>query len=291
MSNIQWINREEYPFKSKFIELDMGKMHYIDEGEGAPIVMVHGNPTWSFLYRHMIKGLSKKYRCIAMDHIGFGLSDKPYDWSYFPEEHAKNLNRLIEKLGLEDITLVVQDWGGPIGLSYAIGMPNKVKNLIIMNTWMWSVNDDPHFRKFSKLMGGAFGRFMIKRYNFFVRVVMKKATADKSKLSKPIHSHYLSPLKNSRDRKGCWVFPKQIIDSSSWLDSLWSQKEKIKNKPALILWGMKDIAFREQELKKWKDLFSYSQAIEFDDVGHFVQEEKGSELYPIIEDFLSTNTT
>lgn len=120
MSNVQWIDREEYPFKSNFLQLEMGKMHYIDEGRGPPIVMVHGNPTWSFLYRHLVKGLSKKYRCIAIDHIGFGLSDKPMEWSYLPEEHAKNLNVLIEKLDLKDITLIVQDWGGPIGLSYAI---------------------------------------------------------------------------------------------------------------------------------------------------------------------------
>lgn len=286
MSTIQWINREEYPFKSNYLKLDMGKLHYIDEGSGDPIVMVHGNPAWSFLYRHLIKGLSKKYRCIAPDHIGFGLSDKPEAWSYLPEDHAKNLNILIDKLNLRDITLVVQDWGGPIGLSYAIGRPDNVKRIIIMNTWMWSVKGDPYYERFSNFMGGSVGRFLIKRFNFFVRVIMKKAMGDKSKLPKSIHRHYFKPLENPMDRKGCWTFPKQIIESSSWLSNLWLQKGKIKDKPALILWGMKDIAFRKQELNKWAELFSDSKIIRFDDAGHFVQEEKGSELCPIIEDFL-----
>ena len=109
MNSIDWLDRDEYPFTSYFLDLSMGKMHYVDEGDGDPIAMVHGNPTWSYLFRHLIKELSSKHRCIAMDHIGFGLSDKPTDWTYFPEEHAKNTSSLINTLGLQDITLVVQD--------------------------------------------------------------------------------------------------------------------------------------------------------------------------------------
>jgi haloalkane dehalogenase len=286
MHEAPWIDRKEYPFKSHFLQLQMGKMHYIDEGRGEPIVMVHGNPTWSFLYRHLIKGLSTNYRCMAMDHIGFGLSDKPGDWSYYPEDHAKNLRVLIEKLELKGITLIVQDWGGPIGLSYAIDSPENVKRIIIMNTWMWSVKGDPYYERFSNFMGGPVGRFLIKRFNFFVRVVMKKAMGDPSKLPAPVHQHYFKALERPEERKGCWTFPKRIIGSSDWLDSLWSQKNKIKDKPALILWGMKDIAFREQELNTWANLFSNCLTIRYDDVGHFVQEEKGSELCQTIDDFL-----
>ncbi|MEW6602891.1 MAG: alpha/beta fold hydrolase, partial [Nitrospirota bacterium] len=126
MHDYSWIDRKEYPFKSHSLELEMGRMHYVDEGTGEPLVMVHGNPTWSFVYRHLINGLSKDYRCIAMDHIGFGLSDKPQNWSYYPEDHAKNFDIFIERLDLHNITLVVQDWGGPIGLSYAVNHPENV---------------------------------------------------------------------------------------------------------------------------------------------------------------------
>jgi haloalkane dehalogenase len=287
MNEALWIDRKEYPFTSHFLQIEMGRMHYIDEGSGEPIVMIHGNPTWSFLYRHLIKGLSKDYRCIAMDHIGFGLSDKPRNWSYYPEGHAKNLNQFIEKLDLKDITLVVQDWGGPIGLSYAISSPENVKRLIIMNTWMWSVKGDPYYERFSKFMGGPVGRFLIKRFNFFVRVVMKKAMGNPAKLSGPVHQHYFKALEKPEERTGCWTFPKRIIDSGEWLDSLWSQRDKIKDKPALILWGMKDMAFREQELNKWSSLFTNCKVIRYGDTGHFVQEEQGSELCPVIEDFLN----
>ncbi|HBH60699.1 MAG TPA: alpha/beta hydrolase [Nitrospiraceae bacterium] len=284
-----WIDRKEYPFKSHLLELEMGTMHYVDEGEGEPIVMVHGNPTWSFVYRHLIKKLSKNYRCIAMDHIGFGLSDKPGNWSYYPEDHAKNLKALIERLNLKEITLVVQDWGGPIGISYAVSKPENVKRLIILNTWMWPVHGDPHYERFSKFMGGAIGRFLIRRFNFFVRVVMKKAMGDPSKLTAPVHQHYLKALEKAEERRGCWTFPKQILDSGAWLDSLWSQRDKIKDKPALIFWGMKDIAFREKELTRWTSLFRNSTVIRYADAGHFLQEEKGIEMYPLIEDFLKNH--
>lgn len=290
MIDTTWIDRTEYPFESNYLELDMGSMHYIDEGIGSPIVMVHGNPTWSFLYRSMIKGLSKGRRCIAMDHIGFGLSDKPYEWSYLPQDHAKNLHSLIDNLNLKDLTLVVQDWGGPIGLSYALERPENVKTLIIMNTWMWSVHDDPHYVRFSNFMGGSVGRFLIRHMNFFVKFVMKKATADLTKLSKPVHDHYVQPLKRPNDRKGCWIMPGQITHASDWLDELWSKREIIRNKPALLLWGMKDIAFREKELDRWKDLFPENEEFRFENVGHFVQEEKRGELCPIIEDFLARHS-
>jgi len=285
-----WLDEKEYPFEHHYLELPMGRLHYVDEGEGDQVlVMVHGNPAWSFLYRHLIKGLSSKYRCIAMDHIGFGLSDKPEDWSYLPKAHAENLEALIGHLNLTNFVMVVQDWGGPIGLSYVLKYPDKVTSLVIMNTWMWSAKGDPHFEKFSGFMGSAVGRFLIKRFNFFVRVVMKQAYGDKSKLTKRIHSHYLNALKAPNDRKGCWTFPKQIIGSSEWLESLWEQRSKIADKPALILWGKKDIAFREKELNTWKECLNNAEAKEYEDVGHYVQEELAGEMCPIVDDFLSRN--
>lgn len=109
MNNSNWLSKEEYPFKSNSLDLPMGRLHYVDEGEGEALVMVHGNPSWSFLYRHLIKQLSPQFRCAVPDHIGFGLSDKPLDLDYMPEQQARNLTQLIESLNLKDITLVVQD--------------------------------------------------------------------------------------------------------------------------------------------------------------------------------------
>lgn len=273
-----WLNRKEYSFQSNFFQLPVGKMHYIDEGDGSPIVMVHGNPGWSFEFRKIIKSLSKTNRCIVADHIGFGLSEKPDDWDYLPKNHATNFELFINSLNLSNITLVVSDWGGPIGLSYAIKYPQKIKKLVLLNTWMWSVANDPYYQKFSSIMGGKFGRFMIKNFNFFGKIVVKKAVGDKKKLKKDIHKHYYKHLETKKDRKGCYIFPKQIIESNEWLDSLWQQREKINSIPTTIIWGMKDIAFREQELNHWIKHWNNPKVIKLEEVGHFPQEEAPSKV-------------
>lgn len=286
----KWIDKKEYPFQSKYFDLPMGRMHYVDEGESDhAVVMVHGNPAWSYTYRKLIKCLSKRYRCIALDHIGFGLSDKPTAWDYLPENHAMNLKKLLNHLRLQSITLIVGDWGGPIGLSYAVNNPDKTKSIIITNTWMWSVKGIFHYEMFSGFMGGFIGRTLIKRYNFFVKVLMKKMF--RAEIAPSVHQHYIEPLKKPKDRKGCWIFPKQIIGSSNWLANLWSKRDAIANKPSIIIWGNKDIAFRDIELEKWKSLFTDAEVYEYENVGHFVQEELGDEMCPLIEKHLEKINT
>ncbi len=171
--NPSWIDRNEYPFTPKEFDLPMGTLRYVDEGLASPIVMVHGNPSWSFEYRALLKHFSKTNRVIAPDHIGFGLSDKPVDWDYLPQQHAENLEALLESLDLHEITLLVGDWGGPIGLSYAIKHPERIKNIIITNTWMWSVHGDLYYRGFSGFVGGPIGRWLIRKYNFFAGALLK----------------------------------------------------------------------------------------------------------------------
>lgn len=279
-----WLDTTEYPFKPNYLPLPMGKMHYVDEGQGAPIVFVHGNPGWSFEYRAAIKEMSKTNRCIAPDHIGFGLSDKPYEWTYLPKLHAENFAALMVALGLDNITLVVNDWGGPIGLSYAIEHPHTIKKLVILNTWMWSVADDPYYRKFSGFMGGPVGRILIRHFNFFGKVVVKQVLGDKNKLPKHIHQQMYRPLETGTDRKGSWTFPRQIIASSDWLDSLWQQREKIKDKPTTIIWGMKDIAFREQELAVWETLMPNKKVTRLPETGHYPQEEATETFIAALKD-------
>src|SRR5439155_431264 len=160
-------------------DVEGGRLSYVDEGEGAPIVMVHGTPTWSFLYRHLIRELSPRYRCVAPDHLGFGLSDRPADWSYRPPDQARNLARLIETLDLKDITLAVHDYGGPIGLAYALDHPENVRRLVIFNTWMWSFAGDWHLELFAWLLGGRPRRDLYERRGLPVRVRVRHAIADR----------------------------------------------------------------------------------------------------------------
>lgn len=287
MHTATWIDRKEYPFESHYFEVSAGKLHYVDEGKGDPIVMVHGNPTWSFLYRDLIKRLEPNHRCIALDHLGFGLSDKPRDWSYLPQDHAGNLSALMDGLELSDVTLVLQDWGGPIGLSYAVAHPDKIARIILMNTWAWPVNRDLHYIGFSSFMGGPVGRMLIRRYNFFAKVILRKAFGDESRLSEAAYTHYLRPLEVPEDRKGCMIFPKEIIASTPWLNQIWSDISALNGKPKLFVWGMKDIAFRDKELKRWEQAFPEAQTVRLDGVGHFVQEEAPSELGDAVVRFLS----
>jgi haloalkane dehalogenase len=273
-----WIDRNEYPFTPQQFKLPMGQLSYLDEGQGAPLVMVHGNPTWSFQFRHLIKHFSKSQRCLAPDHIGFGLSDKPADWNYLPGSQAENFERLLEALDLKNITLVVGDWGGPIGLSYAIRHPEKIKNIVVTNTWLWSVNSDWYYRAFSGFMGGPIGHWLIGRHNFFARSVVKVAYGDKRKLTPAIHRHYTLALARPEDRKGSWVFPREIIGSSRWLESLWAQRAVLNDKIKLLAWGMKDIAFREKELNYWATHFPTARVVRYADAGHFLSEEKPDEL-------------
>jgi len=154
-----WVDRREYPFEPRTLDVDGGRLSYVDEGEGAPIVMVHGTPTWSFLYRHLIRSLKERHRCMVPDHLGFGLSDRPRGWSYRPEDQARNLARLIETLALKDLTLVVHDYGGPIGLAYAIDHPENVCRLVLFNTWMWSWAGDRRMEWSGRILGRYLGRW------------------------------------------------------------------------------------------------------------------------------------
>jgi len=286
MATPEWLDAQEYPFEPHFFKTSVGDMHYVDEGAGEPIIFVHGNPAWSFEFRKLIKEFSRTNRCIAPDLIGFGLSDKPLEYSYLPEEQAIHLDLFLESLPLENTTMVVGDWGGPIGLSYALNHPEKIKNIVIMNSWLWSVRSDWYYNVFSKFTGGPVGRWLIRRHNFFANTILRSTFGDKSKLTPKIHAQYLMPLSKPDERKGNWVLPGQIIGSSNWLASLWEKRDLLAGKNVLIAWGMKDIAFRKKELKTWIDAIPKARVVRFEDAGHFIPEEKPDELIAEIKDLI-----
>mgnify|MGYP005841826509 CR=1 FL=1 len=281
-----WIDRDAYPFDAHFFGMDVGRIHYVDEGSGPPLVMLHGNPTWSFLYRTPIKALSDRYRCVAPDYIGFGLSDKPPGWTYRPQDHAALFKSFMDALDLEGITLLVQDWGGPIGISYAIDHPDRIRAIVVMNSWMWPVHRDPHYLLFSAFFGGPVGRHLIRRHNAFARWAMPMAFGDRARLTDAIHSQYLHPFFDPGSRKGCWVFPQQIVGATPWLARLWQNRRRLADIPALIVWGMADKAFREKELNRWVTVFPDARVARLDDVGHFIPEEAGDRLTAAVEGFL-----
>jgi pimeloyl-ACP methyl ester carboxylesterase len=281
-----WIDRTEYPFKPNFFATPHREMHYVDEGEGEVIVFVHGNPTWSFMYRHLIVGLRSQYRCIAPDHIGFGLSDKPPEVSYLPQFHADNLKRLIDRLGLRDITLVVHDWGGPIGMAYAVQHSLNVKRLIVFNSTCWSLIGIAAAERFSRFVGSPLGRFLCLRLNALPRFVIPGLFADRSRLTRKIHQQYVEPFPTADSRQGIWRLVKSLLTESPWMDSLWAQRALLRDKPVLILSGQKDPTFGPEKLLRWQEAFPGQRTWTYPNIGHFVPEELGPAAVEPVRRFL-----
>lgn len=160
------VDNSEYPFQDHWLPYRDGMIHYIDEGEGPVVVLLHGNPTWSYLYRNVIKELSGQCRLIAPDYPGFGMSKAPTGYGYTPQEHAEAVTALIKQLDLQHVVLVVQDWGGPVGLHYAVHHPDNVRGIVLMNTWAWPAKILP-MKLFSMTMGGwPLGYWLQTRRNF-----------------------------------------------------------------------------------------------------------------------------
>jgi len=278
-----WLDENEYPFAPNFLEVDGGDLHYVDEGKGPPILMVHGQPTWSFMYRHLIRGLSSKYRCIAVDHIGFGLSDKPADWSYSPDRHAANLAALVEHLELEPLTLVVHDWGGPIGLGFATNHPDRVRRIVALDTWMWSMAEHPAGLWFSRIMGSALGQLGTRHLDLFVNVFMKRALGP---AWPGVSAAYRGPFEGPDSRHGCALFPRMLCHP--WLDEIWRRRETLANIPARLVWGGADPAFPTPMRERLAEIFERCEITVHEGVGHFVAEDMGERLVGEIEEFLQS---
>jgi pimeloyl-ACP methyl ester carboxylesterase len=290
LSNRQtnWLDITLYPFKKKYLPVRGGHMHYVDEGQGEIILFIHGTPTWSFLYRDFIKAFSKTHRCIAMDHIGFGLSDKPENAEGTPQAHGQNVGTLIEQLDLKNITLVVHDFGGPIGLSAAIKHHNRIKQMVVFNTWLWETKNDPAAQKINKILHSWIGKFLYLRMNFSVRFLLKKGYYNKEMLTPQIHKHYLAPFPNAVSRWSLLKLGKALVGASDWYQEQWNRLNVLDQKPWLFLWGTKDEFITPDYLQKWKARFPNADVKELV-CGHFVQEEKSSESIQYIHSFLQTN--
>lgn len=269
-----WINRDLYPFQSRFLEIDGHRMHYIDEGEGTPIVFAHGTPEWSFGWRDLIKGLRGQYRCIAPDMLGFGLSDKPLDGDYSVRAHARRLEQFTDRLGLEQCHIVGNDFGLAIGLHYAIKHPEKVQKISFFNGWMWPLDTDPHYARPARVMRTWLGRLFYLRFNFPVNFVMPAAFGNKRKLTPEIHRHYKQALPSPAARRAAYAFSSELLDAGPFWADLWQQTPVLAQKPCLIFWGMKDAFVPPYELRKWEKALPQARVIRFHNAGHFVQEEE-----------------
>ncbi len=286
MTSPKWLDRILYPFPHHTLALKDGQMQYVDEGEGDPIVFVHGTPTWSFVWRQQLKSLSQQYRCIAPDHLGFGLSDKPAHFSYTPQAHADNLEQLVAHLQLKNITLVVHDFGGPIGLDYALRHPENVKQIVLLNTWLWDLEPEKRMMQASRFMGSVLGRFLYLQLAFSPRILLPMGYYERKHLTNDIHRHYLRSFAKASDRRGTWRFAVALQEAGPYFARLWAQRDKLRAIPMLILWGEKDKLLPISFLETWQQEFPEAKVVQLK-AGHFLQEEQGSQVTAEIRTFLT----
>lgn len=281
------IDRELYPFESRWIRLKNGSViHYLDEGQGPVLLLLHGNPTWSFLYRNIIKGLKDRYRCIAPDYPGFGHSRAVSGFGFTAAEQAGVIAEFVETLDLENITIMMQDWGGPIGFSVALRHPQRIHGFIIGNTWAWPLmRFGQHM--FSRLMGGPVGRMMAYCCNGIVRTFFTMGVVNK--VDKRVLEMYLAPFSQRAKRQPTHIFPKQLRAAEAFLSDIHQRLSLLSNKPALILWGEKDFAFQESERTRFENLFPNHDTVLLADTGHFIQEDQPEKIITAINSWFKKN--
>jgi haloalkane dehalogenase len=272
-----------YPFTSRWFDSSCGRVHYVDEGTGPVLMFFHGNPTWSFLYRDIITGLRDRFRCIAPDYLGFGLSERPSGFSYRVEEHAEVMGELVDHLDLDGYVSMGQDWGGPISKAVDTARADRVRGVVLGNTWFWPAADLPT-KMFSKVMGSPPMQWAILRRNFFVERLIPAGTAKTP--DDAVMRHYRQVQPTPEARAGVARMPKEILAARPLLERLATEvPAKLGAKPALLVWGMKDFAFRPgPNLPRMRAAFSDHVLVELADAKHYIQEDAPERITEAILD-------
>ncbi len=295
-----WTFGGTWPYTPRWFDSADGRMHYVDEGpsDARPVVMVHGNPTWGYLYRRFIAAVTEAgYRAIVMDHLGFGRSEKPdRPQLYQIPLHADRCEALLESLDLQDATILVQDWGGPIGLTWAARHPDRVRSLAVLNTFVHrppsKVNLPLPLRLFRT---PGVGEVMVKGMHAFVKVFLFKAgVTHPERLSTQEQAAYLAPHSSWSSRTPILVFPREIPSGpegrvSDFLSEVHDQLvPAFTDKPVFIAWPMKDVAFSRAVLEKlWLQDFPDAEVLRIEDAGHYIQEDAHEQVIPPLIEFLS----
>jgi len=281
---------QDYPFTSRFHEIDKLKMHYIDEGKGPVIVMVHGNPTWSYYYRNLIHALKENYRVIAIDNIGCGLSDKPQKYDYTLEQHIANASSLLSALEIDRFSLVLHDWGGAIGMGVAVKSVDKIDKIVVMNTAAFRSTKIP--LRISLCRIPVLGEVIVRLFNGFAwpatfMAVNKAMTAQ-------VKADYLAPYNSWKNRIATHRFVVDIpLDSAHpSYDTLVSVEKglddiKDKNVPLLVVWGGKDFCFNDSFYNEWIERFPDAETTYYADAGHYLLEDERDAVNKRIATFFS----
>lgn len=292
---MDWTFNGLWPYTPRWFDTPDGRMHYIDEGprDGKPVVLVHGNPTWSFLYRNFIPPLvNAGYRVIAFDHLGFGRSDKPdRPELYAITRHAQRAEALLESLDLHDATLVPQDWGGSISLWWATQHPNRLRGLFILNTAAHRPRERVKLPvRLLLFRAPGVGELMVKGLDLFKRAFLFRAgVVHQDRLTPEVKRAYRAPHLGWSSRTPVLAFPRQIPSSPDGPVADLAEKiergleRHFRSKPVGIAWGMKDMVFPPAVLEQtWLATFPHAKVLRIEDAGHFLQEDAHERIVPAL---------
>lgn len=282
------LNLYQYPFHPKRITVEGGyQISCVDEGQGRTLVFLHGNPSWSYLYRNLISSFSRSYRCIAPDHIGCGLSDKPQDYPYRLANHINNLEQVLDELEVQKCVLVMHDWGGAIGMGWAGRHPERVEGLVVMNTAAFRSSMIP--LRIAVCRWPLIGPIMVRGFNAFAGAAIHMAVV--KKMAREVAEGFLYPYDSWANRVAVLRFVEDIPlseDHPSWaeLAMIENNLEFLREKPMLVCWGGRDFCFHDAFYNEWQSRFPNGKYHYFDDAGHYLLEDALNPVREKIEAFL-----
>jgi cis-3-alkyl-4-acyloxetan-2-one decarboxylase len=267
------------------------RYHYLDEGSGPVLLMVHGNPTWSFYWRDLITALRDRYRIVVVDHIGCGLSSKPAanDYPYRLARRIADLNELIEKLDLKQITLVAHDWGGAIGMGAAVAAPERFARFVLMNTAAFRMPRCPWPIYLCRLP--LFGSLAVQGLNLFVRAALRTTVHKPERMTPAVKAGYLAPYRSWRDRVAVlrFVYDIPLKPSHPTYQTLVNIEQGLRqlaDRPTLLIWGMHDWCFTPAFLDRFLEFFPHAETHRLADAGHYVVEDAHEEIAPLLDCFV-----
>ncbi|GAO41454.1 alpha/beta fold hydrolase [Flavihumibacter petaseus] len=289
------VNQELYPFASHFARINGHRYHYVEEGSGDPVVLLHGNPTWSFYYRQLICRLSHQYRCLAPDHIGCGYSDKPGDehYQYTLEQRVRDLETFLQEKHITgNIHLVMHDWGGIIGMVYAHRHPEAIKKIVLLNTAAFHLPEGKRFPLMLHFFRSWPGAFFIRAFNAFSGLATIEGVKRVS-LSRAVRKGFTAPYNSWKNRIATLRFIQDVPlrPGDRGYDTITAVQQSLpqfRNTPVLIAWGMKDRVFDRTILQAWKSYLPNAQVHEFEDSGHYILEDQQQAIGDLITDFFNT---
>lgn len=282
--------RPLFPFASKWLDVGGVRYHYLDEGAGEPILMVHGNPTWSFYWHALIAAWRGRYRVIVPDHVGCGLSDKPPDYAYRLEQHVANLRTLVATLDLRGITLMAHDWGGAIGLGAAVAEPERFSRLVLFNTAAFLAERMPW--RIRVCRWPLLGAWAVRGLNGFCRAALHMATARADLLTPAIRAGLLAPYDNWANRVAIQRFVEDIPmsprhPSYRTLAGIEAGLLTLRDRPTMLVWGMRDWCFTPYFLERFLEFFPDARVLRLAAAGHYVVLDAGTEIVPAVDEFLA----